>query len=336
MSTWDAIDHYYSGQGVAMYAERDALGNPKGFEAFGNVSDLKLTIGTSVLEHKESHTGQRGTDLRLTTETKCSLSMTVENFVAKNLAAALRGSVTDIAAASVVAEALKGYVGKVSALRNIKISALVLKKGATSLTPYTNDVTPYDYLVNEDAGSIKLNDGAAVAFAGLGEAVTAVAVGATTQLTVVNSAAVGDSVVMSGFTGADAGLLNGKTAKVLTASGTQVTVDIVTTGKTITATGTPKVVFDGVALTADYSYAAQKRVDALTSGVKELFLRFEGLNTAEDNSPVVVEVFKFNTDPLKELALIGDGVQQFVLEGSVLADNTKLTGSKYFKTAKLN
>lgn len=75
---------------------------------------------------------------------------------------------------------------------------------------------------------------------------------------------------------------------------------------------------------------------ALTEGVAEMAMRFEGLNTAEDNEPVVVEVFKFATDPLKELSLISDNFQQFVLEGSVLADSTKTTGSKFFHALKLN
>jgi hypothetical protein len=60
MATWDAVDHYYSGQGVVLLAERDAQGKPTGFVPVGNVSDLKITVSTSVLEHKESHTGQRG------------------------------------------------------------------------------------------------------------------------------------------------------------------------------------------------------------------------------------------------------------------------------------
>jgi hypothetical protein len=51
---------------------------------------------------------------------------------------------------------------------------------------------------------------------------------------------------------------------------------------------------------------------------------------------VVVEVFRFLTDPLKELSLISDTVQQFVLEGSVLADASKTTGSKFFKVLKTN
>jgi hypothetical protein len=95
-------------------------------------------------------------------------------------------------------------------------------------------------------------------------------------------------------------------------------------------------VADGDALTVDYQFADQLVVDALTQGAKELYMRFEGLNTAEGNDPVVVEVFKFSTDPFKELALIGDTVQSFVLEGSVLADGSRSVGSKYFKVTKLN
>lgn len=330
MATWDAVDHYYSGQGVVMGAERDANGKPKGFVAFGNVSDLKITVSTSVTEHKESHTGQRGTDKRLTTETKCAFSMTLENFIAKNLADALRGSATKLKAANATNVPLKAYLGKVAALPHIKVSNVVLT-GSGALTAYVNDTTPYDYMVNPDAGSVKFNDGSVVALANLGVAATAVSVGSTTQITVANAAEVGDTVVLSGFTGADAAELNGKTATVTARTATTITVDIDTSGSTITATGSPKVVFDGQAITAAYSYSEQVRVDALTEGAKEMTLRFEGLNTAEDNSPVIVEVFKINTDPLKELALISDGIQQIVLEGSVLLDATKTEGSKYFR-----
>lgn len=248
---WDTTNHYYSGQGVVMLAQRDAQGNPMGFTPIGNVSDLKISVAVSTLEHKESQTGQRATDLRLTTETKASLSMTVENFIAQNLADALRGTDTLAAAGTVTGETIKAYLGKVVALANIKVSNVVVKDGSTPLVAGT------DYTVNEDAGSIKFAD---------------------------------------------------------------------------TITG----VTDGDTLTVDYSYAQQIKVDALTEGAKELYMRFEGLNTAEGNDPVVVEVFKFLTDPLKELSLISDAVQQFVLEGSVLADSTKTTGSKFFKVTKLN
>jgi hypothetical protein len=85
------------------------------------------------------------------------------------------------------------------------------------------------------------------------------------------------------------------------------------------------------ALTVDYSYAAQKEADALTQPMQERFLRFEGLNTAETNDPVIVEVFKFSIDPLKELAMISDTFGQFVLDGSILRDALQVSGSKYFR-----
>lgn len=251
MATWDAVDHYFSGQGVVLLAERDAEGNPTGFLPVGNVSDLKISVSTSTLEHKESHTGQRGTDLRLTTETKCALSMTMENFVSENLARVSRGLSTKVTGGSVTDHAVKARLGKVISLPHVKVSAVTVSDGVTPLVAGT------DYWLNADAGSIKFAD-----------AITGV--------------------------------------------------------------------LEGDDLTIDYTYADQYRVDALTQGSKELFMRFEGLNTAEANAPVVVEVFKFSTDPFKELALIGDGVQSFVLEGSVLADTTRVTGSKYFAVTKTN
>lgn len=339
MSTWDAVDHYFSGQGVVLLAERDANGNPMGFESVGNVSDLKISVSTSSLEHKESHTGQRGTDLRLTTEVKCALSMTMENFVAENLARVSRGLVTSVAGASVVAQSVKAYFGKVSTLGRINVSAVAVKIASTAMTAYVNDSTAWDYKLNADAGSIQINDGSVAALALLGAngtlALTGITAGATTTLTGTNTLKVGQKVVVGGVTGADAAFINGKVMTVVTATGASVTTDLNTTGKTIVGTSA-KVFADGDAVAVDYTYAAQKEVDGLTTGSKELFMRFEGLNTADENDPVIVEVFKFSTDPFKELALIGDGVQSFVLEGSVLADTTRATGSKYFKVTKSN
>lgn len=266
--SWDTTDHYYSGQGVVMLAQRDANGNPKGFQPVGNVSDLKISVGVSTLEHKESKSGQRATDLRLTTETKCSLSMTMENFIAANLADALRGTDTNVAAGSAVDVALTCYAGAITALPHINVSDVTVQTtDATpiTLTPYPGTGGKWDFRVNEAAGSILIN----------------------------GNAGTRDKLVTVGADGL-------------------------------------------VALTADYDYATQVHVDALTEGAKELYMRFEGLNTAEENDPVVVEVFKFLTDPLKELSLISDGLQQFTLEGSVLADATKTDGSKFFKVLKTN
>lgn len=244
MSTWDGNNFYYSGQGVVLLAPRNEDGTPGAFRPVGNVSSLVITVETSVLEHKESQTGQRAIDLRLTTETKCKLAITMENFIAENLADSLRGTSTDVAAGTAVAGTVDGgEIGEISSLGVIGLTAATL----------TGMVLNTDYEINLDAGTVKwLTDQSANT-------------GIVTSLT----------------------------------------------------------------------YAAHKRVDALTVAAEELYMRFEGLNTADGNKPVIVEVFKFSTDPLKELALISDGVQQFVLEGNVLADPLQTSGSKFFVTKML-
>jgi hypothetical protein len=262
MSTWDAVSTYYSGQGVVMIGTRDTLtGLPTGLVPVGNVSDLRIAVATSVLEHKESQSGQRSIDLRLTQETKASLTMTMESFNAANLNIALRASATDVTAGTVTDTTYTAGVqlGKVMALGHIKIDGLTLEVGTDTLVEYTvGDADgDWDYKVNEEAGSVMW---------------------AATPSTAIQD---NDNVVVN------------------------------------------------------YTYSAQKVIDALTQGATDYYLRFEGLNTAAENAPVVVEVFRFSVDPLKELALIGDGVQQFVMEGNVLADNLRTSGSKYFKQTLL-
>lgn len=103
-----------------------------------------------------------------------------------------------------------------------------------------------------------------------------------------------------------------------------------TTGKTITL-GTPLSFFDGTALTSTYVHAGHIQVDALINPATDYFVRFEGLNTADGNKPVIVDIFRMQSAPLKELALIADTVQNMVLEGTILYDSLQSSGSKYFR-----
>lgn len=331
---WDNADYYYSGQGICLVGARDSNGNPAGLFTIGNVSELKLTIATSVLEHKESKTGNRAIDMRLTTETKASLSMKVEHFDSKGLALAMRGDYSNMASAAVVGEATKGYWGGISPLTYMDISSVVVKRGAATLTPYSNDATPYDYKLNTTGGSFQLNDGSVTALSAngtLGGVVpTAVTVGTSTVITVANTCVVGQRVAVSGFSGADAAALNNKTHVVTVASAASITVATNTVGKTITV-GTPLMIQDGGALAVDYTYASQYVVQGMTQGSQERWVRFEGLNTADNNAPVVVDIFRFLVDPLKELSFIGDAVNSFQLEGNMLADNGRTSGSKFFR-----
>lgn len=251
-----------------MVGRRDpTTGNAVGLRPVGNVPDMKITIGTTVVEHKGSQDGQRATDARLQTETKVSVSITIENWIAANLAKALRGDSTLIAAGSVVNEIVWSYPGLVSGFKRIKVSNVVVKQGATVLAAYTDGIAPWDYKLNDAAGSIQLNDAVIAAY---------------NHYVPTSPAADGDDLLVS------------------------------------------------------YNYAVQYLVDSLTAPLADNYLRFEGLNTVEENSPVVVEIFRFSNDPLKELALLSDTFGSFVLEGSALKDDTRLIGSKYFSIKKLD
>lgn len=257
---WETQSNYFSGQGVVLLGTRDPVtGKGKNFVPVGNVSDLKISIATSTIEHKESQSGARGIDLRLTTEVKANMSMSMESFNASNLATALRGASTAVAGATVTDEPAEFAKGKIIALEHIGVSAVTISKGVTPLVAYTAgmDDGDWDYKLNASAGSVLC---------------------ATTPVT---------------------GAL-----------------------------------VDGDDLTIDYTHAAQDVVGALTEAATEVFVRFEGLNTADGNKPVVVEVFRFLTDPLKELSLLSDTVQAYALEGTILLDAAQ-DGSKYFKTTML-
>lgn len=331
------VEEYFSGQGVLMVGPRDALGNPAGLRPLGNVPNVSIKNATTVVEHKESTTGARGTDKRLLTEVKVSIDITVENFDSTNLASVLQGTYSQVAGSSVVGEPVKGYPGLVSPLAHLRASAFVLKKSAATLTPFVNNSTAWDYKINLDAGSFQLNDGSTTAFSSnLGVAATAITVGATTVVTITHNAAVGDTFYFGqGWAGANASQVNGKSGIITAVTGTTaVTVALVTSG-TITV-GTNLCAWSGMALLADYTWASQQQVQAFTTGIPELYLRFEGLNTAENNSPVVVDVFKFAVDPTQDFSLISDQIQQFVLSGSILKDSLQATGSQYYRVTKVD
>jgi hypothetical protein len=366
----DIDNHYYSGQGVVSLGQRDAVtGKPKMLLALGNVSDLKIMIATSVIDHKNSQDGQRAIDKRLQTETKCTASLTLENWVAVNLASALRGANTNVVAGTVTAEVITAWGGSaINPLQYINVASLVLTQAtagftAGAMTEYVDDATPWDFKWNPDAGSFRLNSGtetigvvkAGIPLTGTPAGTITTGVLAITSLTawqtgIVNPVAVGDRVSLWGVTGAGAATVNGIAGTVTAVTATTLSISIPGSAGVVTLATTTMVVpiFDVTSglgfsqtISAAYTYSAQTLVNSLTLAPQELYLRFEGLNTAETINgtfaPVVIEIFRFSSDPLKELAMISDAFGQFTLEGSVLADGTRPSGtSKYFNVKKLN
>ncbi len=249
---------YYSGQGVVLIGEKDAVtGNAKGLLPLANVPDLKLSVTEEVEEHKESQTGQRGIDKRRVKETKVNFSATLESLHTANLALVQRASVTPVAAGSAVDEQVTAYPGKTVALAHLKVSSVVVKSDDETPVTYEADK---NYTVNDEAGSINI-------------------LSAAEQ----------------------------------------------------TARGAAANIAEGDVLEVSYSYAAQTRVSAMTEASKSYWLRFEGLNTENDNKAVVVNVFKVSPSLLKELALINESMATLPLEGSAELDVTRTVGSKFYE-----
>lgn len=232
---------YFSGQGKVYIGTRNA-GNPENLLYVGNVPDFKFSLNTDLIEHLESTTGQRLTDLRLTKSKKAGVSATLEDFNKNNLALVLFGSIDAVAGSTVTNEALPNPVtlGALNLLARQNVSALtVVDSTGTPLT-----LPSGQYSVNAKHGSIIVND------------------------------------------------------------------------KT---TGGPYV----EPFKANYTYGAADRIGMFTAANAEKWIRFEGVNTADNNREVVVDLYRVSLDPAKDLGLINDDIMKFDLSGSVLLDDTK-------------
>ncbi|WP_347252830.1 hypothetical protein [Dokdonella sp.] len=76
-------------------------------------------------------------------------------------------------------------------------------------------------------------------------------------------------------------------------------------------------------LKASYTFGTATEIGIFTQALPERFLRLEGINTAQGNAKVLVELYRVAFDPLKEISFISDEYNKFELEGSLLADTTK-------------
>ena len=85
----------------------------------------------------------------------------------------------------------------------------------------------------------------------------------------------------------------------------------------------------GNTITANYSAAAERLTTAFTQDNKYRYLRFDGLNRASDNKPVIVEVYKGRFDPAEMLALINDDFNEFTLNGTALYDPLYAADAQY-------
>lgn len=233
---------YFSGQGRVYIGARDSNGNPLGLAYVGNVPELKVSLSVDTLEHQESTSGQRLTDLQLIKTKKGEFGCTLEELIATNLALALYGATVDQGSGTVTAEVLPNpvTVGSLCVLAHQNVSAVVVKD--STATPKT--LPAGQYTLNAKYGSLAIND-------------------KTTG-----------GVYVEPFT-------------------------------------------------VDYAYEAAQVTAMFTQALPERWVRFEGLNTADGNREVVIDLYRVAINPAKELSLITNELLKFELSGQVLADTLK-------------
>lgn len=130
-------------------------GTPGVFRDVGNVDGLEVNLSNEVYEHYEKRTGNDLIDFRLSTKNKAELKIVLQEFSKENMALAMYGTSTLIAASTVTAEAFPTVaVGDIVRLKKLRASSIVIKDSAA--TPATL-VAGTDYeVVSADHGTIKI------------------------------------------------------------------------------------------------------------------------------------------------------------------------------------
>lgn len=96
---------------------------------------------------------------------------------------------------------------------------------------------------------------------------------------------------------------------------------------------------EGQEIEVNYEAGASEVVSAFSVPNTEYWLRFNGLNTAEDNNPVIIDCFKTRFAPSEDIPMINDDdFAEYKQSGDVLFDATQPVDGKlgrYFSVRQL-
>lgn len=143
-------------QGECYVAERLVSGAAGAFRYFGDVAEVGFAMQADVFEKQEHTTGQRLIEARLARRKSATMNMTIEHATKANIALAIQGAVSTIAAGTVTTEVLPSelVVGDIVMTQKPVISTVVVKDSA--VTPATL-VAGTDYsILDAAAGMIKI------------------------------------------------------------------------------------------------------------------------------------------------------------------------------------
>lgn len=157
MSAPDVQTDYYDGQGRILIGKRDPItGRIYDVVKVGNCTALQISMSVDKSEHKESWSGNRGTDLTTYKSKTASGKMTCEDINVDVLAGALWGNAYKVPQGNVVGEVVKAVRGSVVFLANANAANITLKLASDS----TVLVEGVDYVQDGAFGRIDFIDNA--------------------------------------------------------------------------------------------------------------------------------------------------------------------------------
>lgn len=278
----------------------------------GNCSALSFAIAEETKTQPDFTVQGGGVYNEVSRISSVEATYTAYNFSPDNIARAIFGETSAIAAGAVTAESVVGY------------------KGGLALLDYQlNDtIAPVVEAANGNAAAARANTTAVSLNAYL---VPAAANTYFYKVTTAGTTAAAPPTfpIVAGATVTDGTAVLTCMGKIILEADTDYTLS----GSGIVFDEAARIT-DGESFEVDYTKLAGNVIEALTTGSQEYELVFEGLNEARSGKPVTVQVYRLKLKPSQALPLIGDDFATLEMTGKLLVDTSK-TGagiSQYFKT----
>jgi hypothetical protein len=293
-------------------------GAPGPLRPVGSVSQCNLTHAEQ--EVRARNYGREGGTLnsvrRLDT---VGVALTFQSLSVMNLADMLRGSVSDLQFETVTDEVLEAAHNVAVPLAHQGVSGVVVTNAAGDTT-YSAST---DYTLDAAAGTI-----------------TALSTGTITDEQSLRVSYTHNQIVdeeHEAYKGAliRLGKIDATHVVVTSEDGNTTYVDGVayrrTSGGIVVLADGP--IADEQTIKVSYRYGRQQVIEALTQGQGEYCLTFDGVNEAENNQSVVVDLHRIKFGLPQSLAMIGDDFARMEATGELLLDpaQTGLGASKFYR-----
>lgn len=312
----------FRGQGVLSIADRNVAGLPTGFVDMGNCSEVTLSPSVERIEHVEYRTGKQFKDKVIEKMVSAEIQFVAESTAVANLRRYFYSNSSQAAAGTISGEVVQAFKGKKAKLNRVNLTGWTTLTDANGTRTFVRDVDgdsrinvpQFDPATNlftsnnhglVNSTRLRLTTGTLpTGFSGTIDYFVIAATTNTFQL----SATAGGTAVSGTSTGA--GIV------------ATVQYDYSVNLKTGVIDFYPNAGFtEGDYLRANYTAGTSEKIAAFTAINRDVYVMFEGLNTAENDSPVVLTVYKVRLDPAESWQMIGDEFANFTVKGTVLYDS---------------